>query len=171
MNFRLSVREFEKRYKSEKDSRAKTRLHILFLRRRNQTQKNISELLSVSQGTVSNVCARFLERGFDSVYDRPRSGKPSRLSARQKSALRARLSKEYFDGNIHRGWQTKDVAQFIQKKFGVTYTMRAIRNLLHEFELSWKVPRPMHLNRDPKAVFRFKKSSNKKFYLWQMNIK
>ena len=47
MNFRLSVREFEKRYKSEKDSRAKTRLHILFLRRRNQTQKNISELLSV----------------------------------------------------------------------------------------------------------------------------
>ncbi len=167
----MPVREFEERFKSEKDFRAKTRLHILFLRRRNQTQQNISDLVGVTQGTVSNVCRRFLDESWDSVYDKPRSGQPSFLTNRQRSALRARLSKEYVDGDVRRGWQTKDVAELIREKFGANYTMRAVRNLLHKFGMSWKVPRPMHLNRDEKAVDRFKKSSNGRYCLWQMSTK
>ena len=171
MSFRLPIDEFEERFKSEKNVRAKTRLHILFLRRRNQTQQNISDLVGVTQATVSNVCNRFLERGFDSVYNRPRSGRPSRLSTKQKAQLKKSMSNEIVDGETHRGWQTKDVRLFLKKRFNQTFTVQHTRRIMHGMRMSWKVPRPMHVNRDPKAVARFKKSSNEKFYLWQMNTK
>jgi transposase len=171
VSFRLSVREFEDRFKSEKDVRAKTRLHILFLRRRNQTQQNISELLGVSQGTVSNVCNRFLERGFDSVYNRPRSGRPSQLTRKQKELLKKEMSKEVIDGENRRGWQTKDVRSLLKKRFDQTFTVQHTRRIMHNLGMSWKVPRPMHINRDEKAVARFKKNSNEKSFLWQMNTK
>lgn len=165
MNFRLPVREFEERFKSEKNVRAKTRLHILFLRRRNQTQQNISDLVGVTQATVSNVCARFLERGFDSVYNRPRSGRPPRLSKKQKELLKKAMSKEIVDGETRRGWQTKDVREFLKKRFGETFTPQHTRRIIYGARMSWKVPRPMHKNRDEVAVKAFKKSSNEKYSL------
>ena len=176
MDFRLPISEFESRYKKEKNTRAKTRLHVLLLRRQKYTQKEIAVLVRITQGTVSNICRRFFSAEFfsaewSSVYDKPRSGKPSRLTAQQKVALRERLAHEYVDGKVRRGWQTKDVAQFIRDEFSVKYTTRAVRDLLYEFGMSWKVPRPEHKNRDEKAVMAFKKSSPGRYCLWQMSTK
>lgn len=171
MDFRLPVREFEYRYKKEKNARAKTRLHMLLLRRQKYTQQEIARMVHVTQGTISNVCQRYFKEGWSSVYDKPRSGKPSRLTAQQKAVLRERLAHEYVDGKVRRGWQTKDVKKLIKEEFNTTLSMWQIRRLMYSFKMSWKVPRPEHKNRDPAAIDNFKKSSRGRFCHWQASSK
>jgi transposase len=171
MDFNQPIREFEMRYKKEKDARAKTRLHILLLRRQKYTQPEIAAMVHVTQGTVSNICRRFLKEEWASVYDKPRDGRPSRLTSQQKNSLKKLLSHEFVDGEIRRGWQTKEVTNLIKEKFSVKYSQRKVRDLLYELKMSWKVPRPEHNNRNEKAVRAFKKNSPGRSCHWQMNIK
>lgn len=171
MDFNQPIRQFEMRYHKEKDARAKTRLHVLLLRRQKYTQPEIAAIVHVTQGTVSNICRRFLKDGWASVYDKPRDGRPSRLTPQQKNSLKELLSHEFVDGEIHRGWQTKDVKNLVKEKFSVKYSQRKIRDLLYELEMSWKVPRPEHKNRDEKVVHTFKKSSRGRYCLWQMTTR
>ena len=167
MDFNQPIQQFEMRYKKEKDARAKTRLHILLLRRQKYTQPEIAAMVHVTQGTVSNICRRFLKEGWVSAYDKPRDGRPSRLTPQQKTSLKELLSHEFIDGEIRRGWQTKDVTKLVKEKFSVKYSPRKVRDLLYEMEMSWKVPRPEHKNRDEKAVRTFKKTSRGRSCLWQ----
>ena len=167
MNFNRSLQEFENKYKKEKNARAKLRLHVLLLRRQKYTQSEIADIVHVTQGTVSNICRRFLKEGWSSAHDKPRSGKPSRLTAQQKLSLREQLVHEFSDGETRRGWQTKDVIVYLRDNFNVKYTQRHVERLLNDLGMSWKVPRPEHKNRDEKAVRAFKKTSRGRPSLWQ----
>ena len=171
MDFDQPIRQFEKRYKKEKSTRVKTRIHVLLLRRQKYTQSEIAAMIHVTQGTVSNICRRFLKYGWISVYDKHRDGRPSRLTLKQKKYLQKLLSHEFVDGEIRRGWQTKDVRNLIKDKFEVKYSQRKIRDILYELKMSWKVPRPEHKKRDEKAVNTFKKTSRGRSCLWHTNTK
>ena len=168
MDFNQPIRQFEIRYKKEKDARAKIRLHVLLLRQQKYTQPEIAAMVHVTQGTVSNICRRFLKEGWASVYDKPRDGRPSRLTPQQKNSLKELLSNEFVDGEIRRGWQTKDVTNLVKEKFSVKYSQRKVRDLLYELKMSWKVPRPEHKNRNEKLVRTFKKTSRGRLSLWRM---
>ena len=171
LNFSQPINLFEKRYWKEKNVRAKTRLHVLLLRRQKYTQPEIAAIVHVTQGTVSNICRRFLKEGWDSVYDKPRDGRPSWLTNEQKSSLRELLSHEFVDGETRRWWQTKDVLRLVDEKFGVKYSQRKVRDLLYELRMSWKVPRPQHMGRDEEAVHTFKKTSRGRPSRWLPLIK
>lgn len=171
MIFQPTLSEMEHRYRHEKNARAKQRLHMLLLHTKKITQQDIARLVCVSQGTVSNVCARFKKSGFDSVYDKPRSGRPAKLSLAEKEELKKRMSREYVKGKIRRGWHIKDVMTVLNKEFKKDYSMRQAERILHNMKMSWKVPRPEHKLRDEKAVYDFKKTSRGRFCLWQMNTK
>ena len=167
MDFNRPVSVFEKRYKSERDVRAKVRLHVLLLRRQKYTQPEIAGIVKITQGTVSNVCRRFLKEGWSSVYDKPREGRPAQLTKTQKQLLKKSMQEEIIDGKICRGWQTKDVCSFLKKEFNMTYTVQHTRRIMHDLGMSWKVPRPEHKNRDEKAVRAFKKTSRGRPSLWR----
>ena len=171
MSFNLSIKEFENRYKKEKNVRAKTRLHILLLRRKKYSQKEISSIVGVTQGTVSNVCRRFIKEYWNSVYDKQREGRPSLLNNEQKNILKIAMGEEIVDGETRRGWQTKDVKNFVKKEFNASFSPRHITRIMHEIGMSWKVPRPEHKNHDEKAVNSFKKKVRGRFCLWQMSTK
>ena len=117
MDWNISIKEFENKYKNEKDARAKIRLQILLLRKKKYTQQDIAASTNVTQGTVSNICNRFLKEGWSSVYDKPRSGKPPALTKKQKEKLLIAMKQEIVNDNIRRGWQTKDVKIFIKESF------------------------------------------------------
>ena len=171
MEFTTNLHEFEKKYRSEKNHRAKQRLHILLLRRQKYTQQEIAAIVCVTQGTVSNVCKRFKKEGWISVHDKPRDGRPTLLNPKQKSLLQRRMHEDLVEGDIRRGWQTKDVSNLLKEKFDIRFSQRHVRRVLHEIGMSWKVPRPEHKNRDEKAVRTFKKTSPGRYCLWQMSTK
>ena len=59
-------------------------MHILLLRRQKYTQQEVAKIVRCSQGTVSNVVRRFKKESWNSVYDKPREGRPTRLTNDQK---------------------------------------------------------------------------------------
>ena len=161
----LSV--FEKKYRSEKNPRAKMRAHVLLLRRQKFTQSEIASIVRVTQGTVSNICRRFEKEGWLSTHDKPREGRPVLLTRAQRGKLRTAMQHELVDGDIRRGWQTKDVRSFVHQKFHVRFTDQHLRRIIHAVGMSWKVPRRQHNNRDEKAVRAFKKTSRGRPSLWR----
>lgn len=171
VSFNIPLKEFERRYKYEKETRAKIRLQILLLRKKKYTQQEIAASTYVTQGTVSNVCKRFLKEGWDSVYDKPRSGKPAALTKKQKEQLLFAMQEEIVNGKVHRGWQTKDVRIFIKEQFKQEYTPQHTRRIMHKLGMSWKVPRPQHQRQNPEDLARFKKNSRGRSCLWQMNMR
>lgn len=171
MNFDKPMIEFEKRYKIEQNARAKIRLHVLLLRRQKYSQQEIAAISSITQGSVSNICRRYLKEGWGSVYDKPRNGRPTQLTKAQKEMLREKMKNEIVDGKTHRGWQTKDVRSFLKEQFNKTFTVQHTRRIMHNIGMSWKVPRPQHKNHNEKDVRTFKKTSPGRYCLWQMSTK
>ena len=169
MDFNQPIQQFEVRYKKEKDARAKTRIHVLLLRRQKYSQQEIAAIARITQGSVSNICRRFLKEGWDSVHDKPREGRPSQLTKAQKEMLMEKMKNEIVEGKIHRGWQTKDVRSFLKDHFNRTFTVQHTRRIMHNLGMSWKVPRPQHKNQNKKDVNTFKKTSPGRYCLWQMN--
>lgn len=71
-------------------ARQQTRARILDLLDRQETPGKIAELLRVAPATVYNVQNRYLAEGLQaSLKDKPRSGKPPRLTGQEKARITA----------------------------------------------------------------------------------
>ena len=166
MQFTQPIKDFESKYRSETNGRAKLRLHILLLRRQKYMQQEIAAIVHVTQGTVPNVCHRFTKEGWSSVHDKPRSGKPPKLTKKQLRILQKAMGKPIIEDTNIRGWFIKDVEHFIKKEFKTAHSRRHVERILHTIRMSWKVPRPKHQQQNPYAVGAFKKTSRGRPSLW-----
>ena len=70
----------------KKSARAITRARILLLSDEGRTERELTEILSVSRGTVSNVRKKYRQKGqahiLDLLRDEPRSGRPVKFDSR-----------------------------------------------------------------------------------------
>lgn len=71
-------------------ARVQTRARILMLLHRGRTPDAVASALAVGVATVFNVKRRHLGEGLDSaLYDKPRSGKPPRISGAARAKITA----------------------------------------------------------------------------------
>ncbi len=71
-------------------ARVQTRARILLLLHRGSTPDAVASALAVGVATVFNVKRRYLSEGLDSaLYDKPRSGKPARISGVARAKITA----------------------------------------------------------------------------------
>jgi hypothetical protein len=93
--------------------RLRVRLKCVQLRDQGQTVPQIAEQLQVSQATVRRSLGRVVAGGLDALADRPRSGRPPRLSSPDLDAVQALLwyalemleaSREGLETHTRQGW-------------------------------------------------------------------
>ena len=98
--------ELDDLYKSEDDPRVKERL-LLILRVEGDgvISAHVAEELHRSRPWASYWLGRFREEGVDSLKDKPRSGRPSKLRLDVAIGIREELSKS------KQGWTTKQVRE------------------------------------------------------------
>lgn len=71
-------------------ARQLNRCRILLLKAQGKSQVEIAELLRMSQVTVNTICQRYENEGLDgALNERPRSGKPSIFSGKQRAKITA----------------------------------------------------------------------------------
>lgn len=155
----LSVPGLERRYRREKDSRAKLRLLAAILRKEGKTMGRIADELHVPVGTVHAWLRRLLDGGLRRLHDEHRSGRPSILDAKELKELRRDLLRgpkaNGFDAPF---WTTKMVQEHVRRKYGKEYRARGMRDVLHRVGFSSKMPRPANAKRASKEeVESFKK--------------
>ena len=110
--------------------------------------------------TLRDWAHRFNEEGPDGLRDRPRSGRPRQLDEAQMCELAEIVETgpdPALDGVVR--WRRVDLQRVIEERFGVSYSERAISDLLRALSFSYISGRPQHPRQDPRVLEAFKKTS------------
>lgn len=95
--------------KSETSAREQRRARILDLLHRGEHPARIAEVLQIWVTTVYNIQNRYLAEGLESaLQDRPRSGKPSRITGEMKARITALACSDAPEG--HARWTLRLLA-------------------------------------------------------------
>ena len=110
--------------------------------------------------TLRDWAHRFNEEGPEGLRDRPHSGRPRQLSEAQMRELAEIVETgpdPVLDGVVR--WRRVDLQRVIEERFGVSYSERAISDLLRALSFSYISGRPQHPRQDPRVLEGFKKTS------------
>jgi transposase len=116
-------------------------------------QRQIAAALGVSEGAVSQWLAQARRAGPTALQQRPRPGRPPRLSPAQQAQVPA-LLRQGATAFGFRGerWTRQRVVEVLRRLFGVTYHPAHISRLLDRWGWSWQKPVRRARQRDEAAI-------------------
>lgn len=127
------------------------------------SKTKLADQHDVTWKTINNWLDRFAEQPIEQApYDEHRSGRPPKLTDEQKEQLFEALddSPEAV-GYDRQAWFPPLVYHYIKETFGIEYSLRHIRRLMHEAGLSWRTARPHHADADPEKERDFQQTVQK----------
>ena len=101
---------------------------------------------------------RYNAEGLAGLYDRPKPGRPERLSEAEQAALAARVFRgpdPERDGVS--AWTRADLCFWLEERFGKAFHPSSLSRVLRRLDLSRQKTRPVHPEADPKAQECFRK--------------
>ena len=113
------------------------------------TVPQAARVLGVHHQTVRQAVKRFLAEGFAGLADRPRAGRPPRLSEADLAAVEARLDEDA--GSGARTWTLPQLAAWLAEERGVTVTPAHLGERLKRRDFRWKRTKrtTAHKQQDP----------------------
>lgn len=133
----------EERTELERRLRARTtehrmheRLEMIRAVAEGTTIPRAAAALGCHEQTVRKFVTRFLTEGFAGLADRPRAGRPPRLTAADLAAVEARLDADASDGT--RTWTLPQLAAWLAEERGVTVTPAHLGERLKRRDFRWK---------------------------------
>jgi transposase len=142
------------RYQAEKRAYVRQRLHALWLLRTRRSIHEVALLLGVHERSVQYWVAWYRRGGLAEVTAHRLGGlgKAPWLSPAQQAEVIAEAAKGQ--------WRTAaDARRWIVERFGVTYTLNGIYELLARLKCKPKVPRPLHAKASLEAQEAWKKGA------------
>jgi transposase len=117
--------------------RLRVRLQGVQLRDQGVPVPQIAEQLAVSQATVRRALRRVRTGGLDALADRPRSGRPPRLSDHDLDAVEALLRQAAVKGQV---WTVGQLAAWLAGCRGVQLSRGRLGALLRARGCRWTAP-------------------------------
>lgn len=112
--------------------RTRDRLEMVRLADAGWSVPRIARHLGMSEKSVRRWVRAFGAAGFEALGDRPPAGRPSRLSAAIREAVRHEFAKE------ERTWTAPQVVEWLGERFEVAVSVSHLRRLLRRWKLSYK---------------------------------
>lgn len=157
---KISVEELRQSYDQESVGWPKIRLLVAIKRKEGQSMDAIAEQLQISRTAVNESLHRFQERGISAKDDERRTGRPRKLDQKQLKGLRKKLLSGPRKGtNVL--WTTRQILDLVKREYGLEYTTRHLRRLMHQLGFSLQKPRPRHYKTDIAKQAHFKKTSGR----------
>lgn len=133
--------------------REKVRIQAATMFAESQTTAQIASELRVSEKSVRQWRRRWTAGGTGALASAGPGGSDCKLSADQQKRLAEMLD----DGPVVHGWDDARwtlarVAELIERRFAITYTLRGVSYLLHRIGYSQQVPTRRAIERDPEAI-------------------
>lgn len=142
----------------ERDGRVAARLLAIANALDGMSRRAAAEAAGMDRQTLRDWVHRYNEAGPEGLKDKPRSGRPPRLTEGQQAALRALILRgpdPERDGVS--SWRIEDLCRIAEERFGVRYHEGGMLRLVKSLGLSWQKTRPRHPQADPAAVRAFKR--------------
>jgi len=137
-----------------------TRELILKWKKEGKNQQQIAALVGCNQSSISRLIEKYERTG--SIQNRNRSGRPTPLTKKTLSKLKAELTKRVREANQrYCSIDTKQFSALIEKITKRKYSPRHIQRLLHRLDFSRITPRAKHIKNDPAKVKSFQEDFKK----------
>src|SRR5215210_8953305 len=104
------------------------------------------------QALLRDAAARYDAEGLAGLHDRPKPGRPQRLSAAEQAALAAHIFRgpdPERDGVS--AWTRADLGGWLEARFGKAFHPSSLSRVLRRLDLSRQKVRPVHPEADPRA--------------------
>ena len=130
--------------KQASSPRARTRAHGILLSSRGTTINEIATIYQVDRDTVSSWIKNWEQQGTESLHDKPRSGRPPKLTPEEQE-----LALSYLKENPR---SLKQVVDRIERQTAKRISISALKRLAKKARLRWKrVRQSLKSLRDPEA--------------------
>ncbi|MFG1916777.1 winged helix-turn-helix domain-containing protein [Micromonospora sp. NPDC048898] len=133
--------------------REKVRVQAATMFEESKPTTQIASELRVSEKSVREWRRKWVAGGAQALASAGSGGSDCKLSADQQEELAEMLD----DGPLAHGWEDARwtlarVAEVIDRRFAVNYTLRGVSYLLHRMGYSQQVPTRRAVERDPEAI-------------------
>jgi putative transposase len=146
-----SLDELNKRIRTlERDAKILKRLYFIKYRYEGDSVGVSARRVGITKSVGYLWQKRWNEHGYAGLIPRYAGGRPSKLSEEQKEQLQARL-RERDD------WTTNEIREYIQRAFGVDYTLKQVRIILRNFGMRYAKPYARDYRRPADTEERLKK--------------
>jgi len=139
---KASVKKFKRLMKEHGDDRFTVRAYIIIFAKKGKSVSEIAIILHISEATVRFWIRRFNEEGYRGLLDRPRSGRPKKLSDDMLFTILS--SKPSAFGIEMDFWTVRFLHNVLKVNFNVHYNRNYIYELLRRRGYTLKKPRPRH---------------------------
>ena len=124
-------------------ARVLKRAVCLLLSAAGERTAEIARVTGLSRRAIAIIRRRWRQRRLRSVPDRPRSGRPSLITATYRQELRRALRKSPLAlGYVFTVWSTARLSTYLRQRTGIALGVNRLRQLVHEE--GFVVARPKH---------------------------
>ena len=164
----ISQKELEKKLNPidlasliSKETNGRLRIRLLAMShiRDGANRAETAKYLKVNRRMVNDWAKRFFNEGLDGLKEKPRTGRPKKLTSEQLNQFSEYVRNEAVKPQGGR-LNGHDFANYIDDQFNVRYTVQNVYLLLHQLNFSWITSRSKHPKQSEEKQEDFKKIPN-----------
>jgi transposase len=160
LNAQQAILVLQDEIRRSKNARYDHRLHAVLLVAQGMSCPEVAQLLGDGTRTIQMWVHRLKDEGLAGLQDKPRSGRPPKLTEEQlieiSRVLRSTPEVCGMSGNL---WDGKTLSAFILKEYDVQLGVRQCQRLFRQLGFRYRKPRPLIAGTDPAVKEAFKKNS------------
>lgn len=159
----ISIGELQDLLKQVEGKTPTQRVLAAIGRKQGATLEELAERHNVVEKTIRNWLDRFAEKPLsEAPYDEHRSGRPPKLTDKQKATLFEVLNQSPKElGYDREAWYPELVHKHILETYNVDHSLRHVYRLMDEAGLSFRTARPRHYKADSEKEAEFKDTVKK----------
>jgi transposase len=154
----LPPEALRRRARHEPNRRTALRMLAIANALEGMSRAEAARLVGMERQALRDAVVRYNAEGLAGLHDRPKPGRPERLSEAEQAALAARVfagPDPERDGVS--AWTRADLARWLEDRFGKAFHPSSLSRVLRRLDLSRQKARPAHPEADPRAQERFQK--------------
>ena len=154
----LSSGELRRLAKGERDARVSRRMLAIANALDGMSRAEAARLAGMDRQTLRDWVIRYNEAGVEGLGDRWGAGRPVAVSEGELAVVKAKvLEASRRPGDAASPLRIADVAELIEARTGVRYSLSGAHRLMKTLDLSYQKTRPSHPKADPAAQAHLKK--------------
>jgi transposase len=154
----LTAAELRRHARREDNRRAALRILAIANALDGLSRAEAARRAGMERQALRDAVVRYNAEGLGGLRDRPKPGRPQRLSAGEQAALAAHVFPDpdpEKDGVC--AWTRADLCRWLEDRFEKKFHPSSLSRVLRRLDLSRQKTRPAHPRADPKAQERFQK--------------
>ena len=154
----LTPEALRRHARHEPSRRAALRMLAIANALEGMSRAEAARLAGMERQALRDAVVRYNVEGLAGLHDRPKAGRPPRLSEAEQAILAARVFRgpdPERDGVA--AWTRADLCGWLAERFGKPFHPSSLSRVLKRLDLSRQKTRPTHPEANPKAQERFTK--------------